>query len=223
MTIGTDRGLSGPHLARLLGVWRSSGPAYAALARAIRLVVLDGRLPLRTRLPGERELAEALGVSRTTATAAYAALRTEGFLASRRGAGSWTRLPADAGVAIERGAAGEDVIDLSCAASAAPDGDLHAALAAATSELPRHLPGPGYDAAGLPVLRAAIATHLTARGVPTEPEQVLVTAGAQHPWALLLRGVARPRDRVLTQHPPHPPAAAAPRALGAPPGAPPPL
>ena len=83
-----DRGLSGPHLARLLGAWRSSGPAYAALARALRLLVLDGRLPLRTRLPGERELAEALGVSRTTATAAYAALREEGFLASRRGAGS---------------------------------------------------------------------------------------------------------------------------------------
>src|SRR5690349_17444123 len=81
----SDRGLSGPHLARLLGEWRSSGPAYVALARAVRLLVLDGRLPLRTRLPGERELAEALGVSRTTATAAYAALRDEGFLASRRG------------------------------------------------------------------------------------------------------------------------------------------
>ena len=57
-----DRGLSGPHLARLLSAWRSGGPAYAALAAAIRLLVLDGRLPLRTRLPGERELADALGV-----------------------------------------------------------------------------------------------------------------------------------------------------------------
>ena len=156
--MNSDRGLSGPHLARLLGAWRSSGPAYAALARALRLLVLDGRLPLRTRLPGERELAEALGVSRTTATAAYAALRDEGFLASRRGAGS---LDAAAGRPGRRGrcpaATGEDVIDLSCAASAAPEGALHAALAAATAELPRHLPGPGYDAAGLPVLRAAIA------------------------------------------------------------------
>src|SRR4029079_11383492 len=124
-----DRGLSGPHLARLLGAWRSSGPAYASLApparlpvrhagrrrRAPRPRVLDGRLPLRTRLPGERELAEALGVSRTTATAAYAALREEGFLASRRGSGSWTQLPADAGVPAAPGPSGEDVIDLSCA------------------------------------------------------------------------------------------------------------
>src|SRR3982751_926503 len=96
-----DRALSGPHCARLLGEWRSGGPAYAALARAIRLLILDGRLPLRTRVPGERELAEALGVSRTTASAAYAALRHEGFLASRRGSGSWTRLPAAAAAAAE--------------------------------------------------------------------------------------------------------------------------
>src|SRR3954449_6016820 len=108
-----DRGLSGPHLARLLGAWRSGGPAYAALAAAIRLLVLDGRLPLRTRLPGERELAGARGVSRTTAAAAYAALRDDGFLDSRRGAGSWTRLPTDPGIAPEPGSTGEDVIDLS--------------------------------------------------------------------------------------------------------------
>jgi DNA-binding transcriptional MocR family regulator len=210
-----DRALSGPHLARLLGEWRSSGPAYAALARALRLLVLDGRLPLRTRLPGERELAEALGVSRTTATAAYAALRDEGFLASRRGAGSWTRLPADPAVSMETGRGGEDVIDLSCAACAAPEGALHAALAAATAELPRHLPGPGYDAAGLPVLRDAIAAHLTARGVPTTAEQVLVTNGAQHAWTLLLRVLAGPGDRVLTEHPTYPAALDAIRAIGA--------
>src|SRR4051812_3546998 len=125
-----DRGLSGPHLARLLGEWRASGPAYAALARALRLLVLDGRLPLRTRLPGERELADALGVSRTTATAAYAALRDGGFLAGGRGGGSGPRLPADPGVAPAPSAAGEDLIDLSCAARAAPEGALHAALAA---------------------------------------------------------------------------------------------
>src|SRR3954451_20812533 len=142
--------MSGPHLARLLGGWRSSRPAYAPLAGALRVFVLDGRLPLNTRLPGERELAEALGVSRTTAGAAYAALREEGFLASRRGAGSWTSLPAarrgGGEVAGEQPADG--VIDLSFAAAAAPPGALHGALADAMRELPRHLPGPGYDPLG---------------------------------------------------------------------------
>lgn len=211
----SDRGLSGPHLARLLGEWRSGGAAYAALARAIRLLVLDGRLPLRTRLPGERELAEALGVSRTTATAAYSTLRDEGFLASRRGSGSWTRLPADPGLAAAPAPVGDDVIDLSCAATAAPEGDLHRALAAATAELPRHLPGPGYDPAGLPVLREAIAAHLTRLGEPTTPDQVLVTAGALHALTLLLRVLAGPGDRVLVEHPTYAAALDAVRASGA--------
>ena len=212
-----DRGLSGPHLARLLGEWRSGGPAYAALARAVRLLVLDGRLPLRTRLPGERELAEALGVSRTTATAAYAALREEGYLASRRGAGSWTRLPADPGAAPgpSPGGTGGGVIDLSCAASAAPDGDLHAALAKATAELPRHLPGPGYDAAGLPVLREAIAAYLSRLGAPTTADQIFVSAGALHALTLLLRVLSGPGDRVVVEHPTYAAALDAVRASGA--------
>src|SRR5829696_524908 len=109
--------VAGPHLTRLIGGWRSSGPAYAALARAIRLLVLDGRLPLGTRLPGERDLAQALGVSRTTVTAAYAALRQEGYLASRRGSGNWTRLPADRSApAPPAPGAPPGAIDLSCAA-----------------------------------------------------------------------------------------------------------
>jgi DNA-binding transcriptional MocR family regulator len=217
MMVAPDRGISGPHLARLLGTWRSSRPGYVALAGSIRLLVLDGRLPLRTRLPGERELAAAVGVSRTTATAAYAALRDEGFLASRRGSGSWTCLPADrrSAPAPAEAPARAGEIDLGCAATAAPEGALHRALAAATAELPRHLPGPGYDALGLPVLRAAVAAHLTRRGVPTAPDQVLVTAGAQHALALLLRVLVGPGDRVLVEHPTYPHALDAIRAAGA--------
>ncbi len=47
----------------------------------------DGRLTLQTRLPGERELAAALNVSRTTIASALGQLREEGFLYSRQGAG----------------------------------------------------------------------------------------------------------------------------------------
>ena len=96
------------------------------------------------------------------------------------------------------------MIDLSCAATAAPEGILHAALVSATAELPRHLPGPGYDAAGLRVLRAAIAAHLSSRGTPTAPDQVLVTAGALHASTLLLRVLSGPGDRVLVEHPSYP-------------------
>ena len=154
---------------------RAAPPTRRSPGR-VRLLVLDGRLPLRTRLPGERELAEALGVSRTTATAAYAALRDEGFLASRRGAGSWTRLPADAGAApapVRGRRRRRDRPQLRGQRGAR--GRAARRAGAATAELPRHLPGPGYDAAGLPVLRAAIAAHLTRRGAPTDARP-----GARH-------------------------------------------
>lgn len=210
-----DRSINGSHTARLLGEWRSARPDYRSLAAAIRLLVLDGRLPLRSRLPGERELAAALGTSRTTTAAAYAVLREEGFLASRRGSGSWTCLPADRTTTAQAAESGGAEIDLSLAATAAPEGAIHRALVAATAELPRHLPGPGYDALGLPVLRAAIAAHLSHRGAPTSPDQVIVTAGAQHAFTLLLRVLAGPGDRVLVDHPTYPNALDAIRAVGA--------
>ncbi|WP_394804717.1 GntR family transcriptional regulator [Clavibacter capsici] len=81
-------------LTALLGEWNRTGtPAYRALADGIRRLVLDGRVPVEARLPAERELAAALGLSRTTVAAAYAALRATGHLASRRGSGSDARSP----------------------------------------------------------------------------------------------------------------------------------
>ena len=75
-------------LVRLLGNWQESSsrtPLWRQLAEALRLLILDGRLTLQTRLPGERELAAALNVSRTTIASALGQLREEGFLQSRRG------------------------------------------------------------------------------------------------------------------------------------------
>ena len=62
-------------------------PAYRALADGIRLLVLEGRVPVAARLPAERELALSLSVSRTTVAAAYEALRGRGFpgVPARRG------------------------------------------------------------------------------------------------------------------------------------------
>lgn len=74
-------------LVRLLGNWQETSsrtPLWRQLAEALRLLILDGRLTLQTRLPGERELAAALNVSRTTIASALGQLREEGFLYSRQ-------------------------------------------------------------------------------------------------------------------------------------------
>src|SRR5882724_2657923 len=92
----TIRALDVDLLARELGNWRTSsrsGPVYQGLADAIRLLIVDGRLPVGARLPSERALADSLRVSRTTVTAAYTQLREDGYLNARRGARSTTALP----------------------------------------------------------------------------------------------------------------------------------
>ncbi len=68
-------------------------PTYRVLADRIRSAVLDGRLAVATGLPSERDLAAGLSLSRTTVGAAYALLRDQGWLDSRRGSGSRLRLP----------------------------------------------------------------------------------------------------------------------------------
>src|SRR4051812_14169509 len=201
----------GGQLARLLGQWHSlpgrhRSPDYAALAGAVRGLLTDSRLPLGVRLPAERELAEALGISRTTVTAAYRSLRETGHLTSRRGAGSWTTLPTGHRVATSglwASADDVDMIDLGVAASAAPV-ELVAAARAAADDLPRYLGSAGYHPVGLPELRDAVAAGYTARGLPTSAEQILVTAGTQQALDLVVRLSVPAGAPVLVESPTYP-------------------
>ncbi|GAA4067728.1 PLP-dependent aminotransferase family protein [Actinomadura miaoliensis] len=226
----TTRYVSGPQLARLLGDVPQERPYYLALARAVRGLILDGRLALRTRLPAERDLAAALGVSRTTVTAAYDRLRADGYMESRQGAGSWTALPTtnmtavaparrndaegDPRYGMADAPTGPGFIDLGCATPAAPE-IFDEAVAAAVAELPRHAAGPGYQPAGLPELREVIADGYTARGLPTRADQIVVTTGAQHALTLLAQLTVQPGDPVLVERPTYPHALGALRRRGA--------
>jgi DNA-binding transcriptional MocR family regulator len=205
-TTGSTRRTGPRELTRLLGAWPTAGvPAYAALAARVRLLVLDGRLPVGVRLPPERELAGSLGVSRTTVSAAYDVLRDSGHAASRQGSGTWTSLPSS-GAQVPTWApepAPEGVLDLAHAAPSAPP-HLHGAYAAALEALPRHLPGTGYDYRGLASLRSRLAERFTERGLPTTTDQVLVTSGALQAVRLGLALAVGPGDRVVVEQPGYP-------------------
>src|SRR5690349_12402249 len=195
--------MRGAQLARLLGEWHvrthRRGPEYAALAEAVRGLLTDGRLALGVRLPAERELADALGISRTTVTAAYRELRESGHLTSRRGAGSWTSLPSGHRVGttgLWAPSDDTDLIDLGCAALPAPP-QLATAAAEAVADLPGYTGGAGYQPMGLAVLREVIARSYVERGLPTDPDQIMVTSGVQHALDLLLRLLVAPGARVL--------------------------
>ncbi len=66
-----------------------SGDLTAQIYAQLRAAVLDGRLAGGDRVPGSRDLAASLSVSRGTVTAAYDRLLAEELLESRRGAGTF--------------------------------------------------------------------------------------------------------------------------------------
>lgn len=201
--------LSAARTAALVGDF-DRHPAYAGLAGQLALAIGDGRVPVGARLPSERDLAEALQLSRTTATRAYALLCERGYADARRGSGTYTRIPGGRARTLDRSlgprVADDDAIDLNCAASSAPPG-LVDAYGAAVAALPAYLSGHGYYPAGLPLLQARIAAAFEARGLPTRPEQILVTAGALAATAIAARALVRPRDRVVVETPGYPNAA----------------
>lgn len=198
--------LLGSQQARPMGPGVRRPPAYRALSDGIRLLVLEGRVPVAARLPAERELALALAVSRTTVAAAYEQLRTEGFVESRRGAGSWTVVPAGSPVPA-RGVeplppeALGSVIDLGCASLPALEPWLTRAVQGAMEELPPYACTHGDYPAGLPVLRRTLAERYTARGIPTMPEQIMVTTGAMGAMDAICHLFAGRGERVAVESP----------------------
>ncbi|WP_031152269.1 PLP-dependent aminotransferase family protein [Streptomyces erythrochromogenes] len=204
-----DRTIGSRQLAALLPADVLARPGYRSLAEAVRTLILDGRIALHVRLPAERELAEAVGASRATVTGAYDLLRESGYVRSRRGSGTWTELPdghrpVGAHALVGAGghsADGEPGIDLAIAAMGAPDGALADALAGAAPRLPDAARSPGYHPFGLPDLRTAVAERFTRRGLPTRPEQILVTSGAQQAFTLVVSLLCRAGDRVVTENP----------------------
>jgi len=199
--------LSAPRMATLLGPSLGRAPAYLGLADGLRALISDGRVPVGSRLPSERELTAHLAVSRTTVTRAYDVLREQEYLESRQGSGSVARLPMPrAGrtdhLLMPRGS-DDTSIDLTIAAPGAPPGVV-AAYQAALERLPAYLSGSGYYPTGVPALREAIARRYDGRGLPTTPEQVVIVGGALSGLAIAAQALVRPGDRVLVETPTYP-------------------
>ncbi len=200
------RVLAASRIASLLGEF-DRDPAYKGLAEGLRVLITDGRVPVGARLPSERELTDAVAVSRTTVTRAYAELRDHGFLVSRQGSGSVASLPANRGHLVDHvlhpGTLDEGQIDLTVAAPAPGPGVL-TAYERATEQLPAYLAGSGYFPCGLRVFREAVAATYDARGLPTDPEQIMVVPGAQAGVAIAARALLSVGDRAVVESPTYP-------------------
>ncbi|MFG1960723.1 PLP-dependent aminotransferase family protein [Nonomuraea sp. NPDC049028] len=202
-------------LVDLLGRWASGrGPLYLLLTGRLRALIDDGVLPPGEQLPPDRALARRLAVGRGTVVAAYDLLQQEGRVVRRQGSG--TRVAAcdlpstratDSVVAnpllLHILHPPDGVQLLTCAAPDDPPPELIEAYQEAAGRLAgmRDL---GYQPAGNPALREAVAAYYRERGVPTTAGEILVTNGAQQALTLLSGLLVAPGDTVLTGSPTYP-------------------
>ncbi len=211
----------------------SDRPLYRQLDDQLREAVLSGRLPPGARLPATRQLAAELGLSRLTVQNAYEQLVAEGFLASAVGAGTFVadiapenlppaqpappqrqasprrRGPSRRGRRIAETRATTRIAETAPFRPGVPDPELFPmaiwsrlwarALRRAGRDLFGYAPPGGHAP-----LRAAIVEHLrNARGVRCDPEQVIVTAGAQQSFALSALALLDPGEPAWVEDPGH--------------------
>lgn len=182
----------------LLTLDRSGGsvePLHAQIERQLREGVRDGRLARGTRLPATRELARQLDVSRGVVVEAYAQLTAEGYLATRRGAGTVVaegprRVAPPRPAALPR-TVPEDFHPGMPDLASFPRAAWTRSLRAAARDAPDAALG-YVDPTGAPALRVALARYLgRARGVAADADQLVVTGGQQQGVALLARALRR--------------------------------
>jgi len=199
----------------------SREPIYLQIAHALMHEIHRGRLKPGDVLPGHRALAAQLGVNRNTVMAAFRELNAEGWVTSAPGEGSLVarnfpaRLPGQqAGPLVPMG------FDLGLAdPAAAPDARADMLKVASGIPDPRLLPGAALarayrraltlnrqsalsleDPQGHPKLREALAHMLAGtRGIPAEPDRILITRGSQMAAFLVAEALCRPGDAVAVE------------------------
>jgi GntR family transcriptional regulator/MocR family aminotransferase len=206
---------------------------------SIRQGILGGLLSPGSRLPSSRAVAQDLSVARMTAVLAFEQLIAEGYITSRAGAGTYVNgeLPAsDTQQPIFTGqtsARPPRVSRRGLALANTPrtikkiDGPPRAFRLGSpaldrfplvlwnrlVSRRMRQLTAAQLDygdAAGLPLLREAIALHVSrVRGTVCSAEQVIVVGGAQQGLEMIARLLLDPGDEAWMEEPGYPLARAA--------------
>ncbi|WER48322.1 PLP-dependent aminotransferase family protein [Cupriavidus sp. WKF15] len=167
----------------------SPKPAYLTIPDLIEEALADGRLQARDRLPGLRDLAEALDLNYTTVARAYGEARKRGLIDAKAGSGTYVRGRAPA-LPLRAGTSAEMTMNMppEPPALATRLRESSAALLAGTDPytLLRY-----QDFGGTPADRAAVTAWLR-RLVPTAAsETLLICPGIHSALVALLSQLAR--------------------------------
>jgi DNA-binding transcriptional MocR family regulator len=196
-------------LSRLLDGWATphDESLYLRLAEAMTDLIRSNTLPDGTVLPSQRSLAEALGIARGTVTRVYETLAASDLIEARQGTGSRIRsrgaiksVPGDARLVTYTGHHGTE-IDLTSGALPGLPLVVDAFRRLDPCQLATEVAMDGYYPKGMPALRSAVADRYTRDGLPTEPDQILITSGAQHAVWLIAHALVSRGDEVIVEEP----------------------
>lgn len=179
----------------------STKPLYEQLYTAIRADILAGRLSGGEKLPSKRRLAEQLGISKITVETAYAQLLAEGYVMARERSGYFVEQ-----IAPQRT---QELHTRSLPETGnVPEPDAPSALLFPFSVWAKLMRGVLLDEGqallgavppnGLSALRQAICDELLrSRGIRAVPQSIVVGAGAEYLYNLLVQFLGGDRHYAL--------------------------
>jgi GntR family transcriptional regulator/MocR family aminotransferase len=222
----------------------STTPLLQQVYQLLRGAILSHALTPGSRLPSTRQLANRLGVSRTSVLSAYDQLLAEGYVEGRAGSGTYVtqdipqppispavlKIPGSKPTVRRLSSAGTRFRKLAQNLSAPEDIPFNpgcCSVDAITIESWRRVGSKQMktfervnlhyaDPIGELSLRIEVAQYLrAARAVRCEPEQIIIVSGAQQALDLSLRVLVNPGDSVWIEDPGYLGARAALHAVGA--------
>jgi DNA-binding transcriptional MocR family regulator len=196
----------------------SATALYVQIVEQIKSEISSQRWPLGMRLPTIRRLAQELGVTRVTVQNAYDELQSGGWIESTIGRGTFVSSHAPArpvmrsltqpmtlDTVINDIMQVSDLVGIRSLASASPDpqffpaDDFWQALDGLRDQVHSVV---SYGASqGTTALRMELVKVLSERNIPSEPDDILITAGVTQALALVTQALCRPGDVVLVEQP----------------------
>lgn len=197
-------------------------PLYRTIADAIIRDIRRGRHLEGERLPASRDLARALEVNRATVHQALQLLKREGWVETNKGGGTRVTRSSSAGPVLGPAPAWDRIAssllsrilaeppavepvsvpyDLSRLAPDERDFPA-AAFAALLADVARDGSLLAYGSPfGYRPLRETLAQRLVKRGIPADPDALLIVNGAQQGLDLITRALVDPGDAVVVETP----------------------
>lgn len=167
----------------------SPKPAYLTIPDLIEEALADGRLQARDRLPGLRDLADALKLNYTTVARAYGEARRRGLIDARAGSGTYVRGRAPA-LPLRAGTGAEMTMNMPPEPPALT-ARLRESAAALLADADPYTLLRYQDFGGTPADRAAVTGWLRRLAPAANGETLLICPGIHSALVALLSQVAR--------------------------------